>query len=68
MQTIQTSIVPGPQVTALFTGSTLSFNLAQGATFADLAGRLEGLCLWQLGAPTAISLIFAPANILSAEG
>lgn len=64
MQISQAPIASGHQVMALFADSALSFNLDRGATFADLASRLEGLCLWHSGVPTAISLLFAPTSIL----
>ncbi len=46
---------------ALFADSALSFRLEKGATFADLADRLDNLSAWRSGTPTAISLTFAPA-------
>ena len=46
-------------VTALFADRTLSFNLPEDSTFADLAGRLEYLGGWHTGMPAAVSLKFA---------
>jgi hypothetical protein len=46
------------QVMALFAGSALSFNLPNGATFADLADRLDDLSERHDGAPTAVYLKF----------
>jgi hypothetical protein len=47
------------QVTALFAGGALSFSLSKGATFADLAARLNDLGDRHLGMATAISMKFA---------
>lgn len=44
------------QVMALFADNALSFGLSTGATFADLADRLEQLGERHMGMPTAIYL------------
>ena len=47
------------QVMALFHGSALSFNLSKGATFADLADRLDSLGDRHTGSPMAIMMKFS---------
>jgi hypothetical protein len=47
---------------ALFADRALSFGLPRNATFAELAERLDDLCEWHTGTPTAISLRFGLDN------
>src|SRR5579875_2891833 len=54
MQSIDRASVPTYQVMALFAGSVLSFRLPNGATFADLADRLDHLDEQHIGVPMAI--------------
>lgn len=44
------------QVSVLFAGRVLSFNLASEATFADLAERVNEINNWHNETPTAVSL------------
>jgi hypothetical protein len=46
-------------VTALFAGSAISFALSPGATFADLADRLDNLGDRHPGTPKAVYLKLA---------
>ena len=48
--------LPTNQAVALFSDSALTFNLSNGATFADLADRLDHLGERHVGTPTAIYL------------
>ncbi len=54
MQITRTDAMPTNQVMAVFAHSTLSFVLSDGATFADLADRLNQLGEGHGGHPTAI--------------
>lgn len=47
------------EVTALFAGSAISFGLSAGATYWDLADRLEDLADRQAGTPKAVYLKLA---------
>ncbi len=51
--------LPSAHVVALYSASALSFDLSNGATFADLADRLNHLGDGHAGSPTAIVLTFA---------
>jgi hypothetical protein len=64
MQTSHQATIPASQVRALFADRAQSFSLASGATFADLAARLEHLGKWQRGLPHAIFLKFGAARQL----
>jgi hypothetical protein len=59
MQNTYPAAMPENLVTALFADRALSFNLSKGATFADLADRLDQLGEWHTGMPTAVNLKFA---------
>ena len=48
--------LPTNQVMALFADSVILFSLSKGATFADLADRLDHLAERHTGMPTAIYL------------
>jgi hypothetical protein len=54
MQSTHRTRMPAYQVEALYNHSALSFVLATGATFADLADRLDRLGERHIGTPTAI--------------
>jgi hypothetical protein len=56
VQTTHRTAIPANQVVALLADKAPSFSLASGATFADLAARLEYLGTWQHDLPQAISL------------
>jgi hypothetical protein len=58
MQHTHIATIPTSQVSALFADRALSFPLSKGATFADLAERLNDLCVWHAGLPTSLSLTF----------
>ena len=58
MISIQTQEVQANHVSALFANNAISFSLAKGATFADLADSLGQLG----GLPTAIYLTVGVAN------
>jgi len=58
MQNLNSTEFPPAQVMALYCGSALSFNLPNGATFADLADRLSEPGNRHTGSPTAIMLKF----------
>jgi hypothetical protein len=58
MQSTYIAAMSDHQVSALFADRALSFNLSNGATFADLAERLSDMCEWHTGAPAAVSLKF----------
>ena len=62
MQSTHRARMPTNQVTALFADSALSFRLANGATFADLADRLDHLGEQHIGMPKAIYLKFHMAR------
>jgi hypothetical protein len=59
MQSTHRVEMPANRVMALFGDSALSFNLSNGATFADLAVQLDHLSDRHIGMPTAIYLKFA---------
>jgi hypothetical protein len=61
MKKTQRSPAPTNQVMALYTDRTRSFRLNKGATFADLADRLDQprVHAWHEDMPTAIYLRFA---------
>lgn len=54
MQITRTDATPTNQVMAVFADSAVSFALSGGATFADLAERLDQLGERHTGLPTAI--------------
>jgi hypothetical protein len=58
MQSTHREEMPANRVMALFADSALSFNLSKGATFEDLADRLDHLSDRHIGMPTAIYLKF----------
>ena len=62
MQLTQKTEMPANQVTALFADAAVSFVLANGATFADLADRLNHLDARHSGLPKAISCKFGTAQ------
>ncbi len=62
MQIIQSSGTQSNQVSALFASSEISFSLAKGATFADLADSLDQLSDRILGPALAIHLKFGVTN------
>ena len=47
-----------PRVTAVFGDGAQSFSLSQGATFGELAGRIDGLEMQHQGGPFAIHITF----------
>ncbi len=59
MQMTHRTTIPANQVMALFADRTRSFSLARGATFADLAVRLDE---WHTAMPQAIYLKFGAAR------
>ena len=59
MYSIDLAECPSTRVMALYSNRALSFNLSKGATFADLADRLDELGGRRTGLPTAIMLKFA---------
>ncbi len=63
MQSTDQAELSSSQVVALFPDGVTSFILSNGATFADLADRLDHLGEWHLGAPTAIYLKLGPARV-----
>ena len=56
MQSTDRAGLPTNQVMALFADGSNSFSLSKGATFADLADRLDHLGERHIGRPTAIYL------------
>jgi hypothetical protein len=56
--------LPVSEVNALFAGRVISFNLSNGATFADLADGLNRFCDRYADAPQAIFVKFGPAGHL----
>jgi hypothetical protein len=58
LQTTDRTTIPANQVMALFANRAHSFSLASGATFADLAARLDQLGERQSDLPQAIYLKF----------
>jgi hypothetical protein len=62
MQNTHRATTPANQVMALYADRALSFDLTNGATFADLADRLDHLGEWHTGVPSAIYLKFAMAR------
>jgi hypothetical protein len=58
MQTTHQTTIPADQVMALFADRAQSSSLASGATFADLAARLEHPGEWQTDLPQAVYLKF----------
>jgi len=50
------------RVMALFADKALSFSLSDGATFADLADRLDRLGEWHTSLPMAVYLKFSTAR------
>lgn len=59
MQNIDRNKMLPNQVTVLFAGSALLFNLPTGATFVDLADRLDDFSENHDGMPTAVYLKFS---------
>ena len=59
MQSTYREGTPTYQVMALFADAALSFGLTKGATFADLADRVDQLGERHIGMPKAIYLKFA---------
>jgi hypothetical protein len=62
MQKTHQTTIPANQVMALFADRVRSFSLARGATFADLADRLDQPGGWDTDMPQAISLKFGAAR------
>jgi hypothetical protein len=58
MQSTHQAGTPTYRVMALFADAVLSFGLAKGATFADLADRVDQLGKRHIGMPRAIYLKF----------
>nr|WP_294507905.1 hypothetical protein [uncultured Rhodopila sp.] len=58
MHSIEPEEIPN-EVTALFAGSAISFDLSPGATFAELADRLDNLGDRHPGTPKAVYLKLA---------
>ena len=56
------TMIPANQVMAVFADRARSFSLASGATFADLADRLDRLGEWDTNTPRAIYLKFGVAR------
>ena len=62
MQRTQPATIPANEVMALFADRALSFSLSKDATLAELADRLDHLCKWHTGMPTAVYLRFGTAR------
>jgi hypothetical protein len=62
MQLVRKGVTPTHQIIAVFVGSALSFALADGATFAELADRLDQLGERHSGPPTAIYCKFSVSS------
>ncbi len=62
MHTTHRTTAPANQVMALFADRARSFSLARGATFADLAARLDDPGEWHTEPPQAIYLKFGAAR------
>jgi len=62
MQNTHRTTIPANQVMALFADRARSFSLASGATFADLADRLDHLGEWHTAMPQAVYLTFGAAR------
>ena len=62
MQKSHQTTVPANEVMALFADRVWSFDLAGGATFADLAERLTHSGGWRTDMPRAIYLKFGEAR------
>lgn len=62
MQGTHQASMPIHRVVALFADKALSFSLSAGATFADLADRLDPMGEWHTGLPTAVYLKFGTAR------
>jgi hypothetical protein len=56
MHSPQRTRIPTNEVVALFADSSLSFRLSKGATFGDLADRLDRLGKRRKGTPAAVYL------------
>lgn len=67
MQSTHRTGAPTYQVMALFADAALTFGLARGATFADLADRVDQLGERHIGLPKAIYLKLRMARGLAAE-